>query len=110
MGAEIEARSVCVSTRVCVGGVCVCVAAGWMSVPLRQSVPATERIANIACLAFSEGNKPIDFLAPLSVLFTQKGSGALVKEKLTRRWEGWGRMCVGGWEGSGGRMEGGRAV
>ncbi len=31
------------------------------SVPLRQSASATKRIANIACLAFSEGNKPIDF-------------------------------------------------
>lgn len=31
------------------------------SVPLKQPVSATKHIANIACLAFSEGNKPIDF-------------------------------------------------
>lgn len=55
------------------------------SVPLRQSASATKRIANTACLAFSEGNRPIDFWLG-SVLFTQKGSGALVKEKLTHRW------------------------
>lgn len=31
------------------------------SVPLRELASATKRIANIACLAFSESNKPIDF-------------------------------------------------
>lgn len=29
--------------------------------PLRQLTLATKQIANIACLAFSGGNKPIDF-------------------------------------------------
>lgn len=70
---------------------------GQASVPLRQSASSTKRIANIACLAFSEGNKAIDFWLR-SVLFTQTGSGALVKEKLTRRWR----------RGRSGRRRGGR--
>lgn len=43
--------------RVAVPGGWGCQAAG----PLRQSASATKRVANIACLAFSEGNRSIDF-------------------------------------------------
>lgn len=43
--------------------VAVIIVGGWVGggFPLRQLTLATKQIANIACLAFSGGNKPIDF-------------------------------------------------
>lgn len=82
--------------------------------PIKAAASATEQIANIACLAFSRGNKPIDFFgSALCFTYTDGGAegaggwgcGALVKGKLTGRWRGGevGCVCACVCVGSGGR-------
>lgn len=82
--------------------------------PIKAAAAATQQIANIACLAFSRGNKPIDFFgSALCFTYTDGGGGtgwgcgALVKGKLTGRWRGGelGRVCVCVWDQVGGRYE-----
>lgn len=72
-------------------------------VPLRQSASATKQIANIAYLAFSQGNKPIDFWLCSQFYLHRRALVPLVKEKLTRRRR---RGRAGRWRGV--RREDGR--